>query len=129
MQEAVGNSQESEPKAAPKAETQTEAKPEKLKEITIDLETPVMAWGDMATKLTFRRPTGADIMALGEGYPININWTTGQVTPNPKFMGPMMAVLAGVPETTIRNLDGIDWSTCAHAIMGFFPPGVQALRY
>jgi hypothetical protein len=103
--------------------------PVRPKEVVINLGTAVQAHGDMVKKLTFRRPTGADIMAMGDGYPININWSTGQVTPNPKVMGDMMSLLAQVPPSTIKALDAEDWSTCAHALMGFFPPGSQAMQY
>lgn len=105
------------------------AAPTRPKEIVIDLVTPVQAHGEEIKQLKFRRPTGGDIMALGDGYPININWTTGQVTPNPKVMGEIMSQLASVPPSTIRSLDAEDWSTCAHALMGFFPPGAQAMQY
>ena len=105
------------------------APPAKPKEITIELVTPVQAYGDKLTKLTFRRPTGGDIMAMGDGYPIVINWHTGQVTPNPKVMGEMMSMLANVPPSTIKSMDAEDWSTCAHALLGFFPPGAQAMQY
>jgi hypothetical protein len=99
------------------------------KEIVIDLQTPVQAHGDMLKKITFRRPTGGDIMGLGEGYPININWQTGQISVNPPIMGQMMSILAAVPPSTIRALDSEDWSTCAHALMAFFPPGSQAMQF
>jgi hypothetical protein len=102
-------------------------KPDRKKEITIELETPVMANGEMLKKITFRRPTGGDIMALGDNYPIHIDWTTGLIRPNPPAMGDMMATLAAVPPSTIKSMDAEDWSTCAHALMGFFPPGVQAM--
>jgi hypothetical protein len=101
----------------------------RLKQVVIKLENPVLAHGDMVSQLTFRRPTGADIMAMGEGYPININWQTGAVTPNPPVMGDMMSRLAEVPPSTIKALDAEDWSTCAHALMRFFPPGAQAMQY
>ena len=115
---------------AKKPETVKEPEaPPRRREITIELQTPVQAHGEMVKKLTFRRPTGADIMALVEGYPININWQTGQITPNPPVMGQMMSTLAQVPPSTIKALDAEDWSTCAHALMGFFPPGVQAMQF
>ena len=113
-----------------KVEQKVEASPPaRVKEVTINLETPVQAHGEMLKKLTFRRPTGADIMAMGEGYPIKIDWATGAVTPNPAVMGEMMAVLAVVPPSTIKALDAEDWSTCAHALMRFFPPGAQAMQF
>ena len=99
------------------------------KQITIKLQTAVQAHGDMLKELTFRRPTGGDIMAMGEGYPINMNWRTGDITINPVVMGAMMSQLAAVPPSTIKALDSEDWSTCAHALMGFFPPGAQAMQF
>jgi hypothetical protein len=99
------------------------------KEIVINLTTPVQANGEMVKKLVFRRPTGGDIMAMGDGYPIFINWQTGRISPNPPVMGAMMSTLAAVPPSTIKALDAEDWSTCAHALMGFFPPGAQAMQY
>ena len=125
MQEAVSKTRE--PIDEPVKETPIIK--ERPKEIAIDLTTAVMAHGEMIKKITFRRPTGADIMAMGDGYPININWTTGQVTPNPPVMGQMMSVLAVVPPSTIKAMDSEDWSTCAHALMGFFPPGAQAMQF
>jgi len=109
----------------------TEAEPvkERPKEVVINLTTPVQAHGEMLKALKFRRPTGGDIMALGDAYPIHIDWTTGQVRPNPPAMGEMMSVLAAVPPSTIKALDAEDWSTCAHALMGFFPPGAQAMQF
>jgi len=101
----------------------------RIKELTIELNTEVQANGEMVKKLTFRRPTGGDIMALGDGYPINIDWATGRITPNPPIMGQMMATLAAVPPSTIKALDSEDWATCAHALMGFFPPGPQAMQF
>ena len=41
--------------------------PERPKEVVIDLVgEPVMAYGEKIKKLTFRKPTGGDIMQLGD---------------------------------------------------------------
>jgi len=100
----------------------------KLKELVIELQTPVQAHGETIKKLVFRRPTGGDLMAMGDGYPITIDWPTGRVTPNSPVMGAMMSTLATVPPSTIKSLDAEDFSTCAHALMGFFTPGIQAMQ-
>jgi hypothetical protein len=112
--------------APPPAEAKSSAP---VRELTIDLEFPVMAHGDTVKKLTFRRPTGGDLMAMGAEYPIVIDWTTGRVTPHPECMGRMMGRLADVPPSTIKSMDAMDFATCAHALMPFFPPGAQAMQY
>jgi hypothetical protein len=111
--------------AEPEAATVSPLRP---KEITIDLTVPVQAFGATIKKLTFRRPTGADVMGLGDSFPIHINWQTGEVRPNPPAMGAIMSTLAQVPVSTIQSMDAEDFSTCAHALMGFFLPGAQAMR-
>jgi hypothetical protein len=98
-------------------------------DIVIDLKKPVMANGEMVKKLTFREPTGADMVQIGEKWPVNIDWQTGVVTPNPEIMGNVMSTLGAVPPSTIRALKGKDFSTCAHALMGFFVPDAQAMQY
>jgi Phage tail assembly chaperone proteins, E, or 41 or 14 len=112
--EAVARKREPDKQAAPEAES---------KDIVVELTVPVQAHGEEIKKLVFRRPTGGDLMALGEGWPININYQTGQITPNPAAMGAMMSALAGVPPSTIRNISSDDWATCAWKLMGFFTPG------
>jgi hypothetical protein len=103
------------------------AVPAEPTEITIKLRKAVQAHGELVKTLTFRAPTGGDIMALGDTYPININWVTGQIKVNPLPMGQIMSALAMVPPSTIKMLSARDWSTCAHALMGFFPPDEQAM--
>jgi Phage tail assembly chaperone proteins, E, or 41 or 14 len=120
------------PEAAKKIEQVAEAPHEKVpaldKDVIIELTKPVMAHGDMIKQIKFRIPTGADLMAMGDGYPIVIDWQTGRVTPHPEVMGNMMSVLAEVPPSTIKMLSGADFSTCAFRLMGFFTPGAQAMR-
>lgn len=101
---------------------QAPAKPERLREIVVDLLTPAQAHGDIYKQLKFRRPTGGDIMKLGE-LPIHFD-RNGNVTINPGIMGQMMAILASVPPSTIERLDSEDWSTCAYRLVIFFVPGM-----
>jgi hypothetical protein len=94
----------------------------------IDLKKPVMANGEMVKKLTFREPTGGDMQMIGEKWPVNIDWSTGVVTPNPEVMANVMSTLAAVPPSTIKALRAKDFATCAHALMGFFVPDAQAMQ-
>jgi hypothetical protein len=95
-------------------------------ELTIDLTTEVMAFGTQLKKLTFRRPTGGDVMALGDIYPVNIDFSTGIVTPVPVAMGRIMSTLAQVPLKTIESLDSEDWARCAFELQPFFLPAARA---
>jgi hypothetical protein len=98
-------------------------------DVVIDLKRPVMANGEMVKKLTFREPTGGDMQLFGDKWPVNIDWQTGEVTPNPTVMAVVMSTLAVVPPSTIKAMKGKDFSTCAHALMGFFVPDAQAMQY
>jgi Phage tail assembly chaperone proteins, E, or 41 or 14 len=114
----------------PPAEAEPEA-PALIKpkaELEIDLKYPAQAFGTPLKKLIFRRPTGGDLMTLGDNYPVHITWQTGEVRPNPLPMGEIMSTLAQVPLSTIKALDAEDFATCAHALMGFFLPGAQAMQ-
>jgi hypothetical protein len=97
-------------------------------DVNVDLNTAVMANGEMVKKLTFHEPTGNDMMQIGERWPVNIDWQSGEVTPNPLVMANVMAQLAAVPPSTIKMMKGKDFSTCAHALMGFFVPAAQAMQ-
>jgi hypothetical protein len=108
------------PKGDPASDPASEQDP---KDIVVELTSSVQAHGETINKLIFRRPTGGDLMALGDGWPININYQTGTITPNAPVMGMMMAQLASVPPSTIKNLSSDDWATCAWQLMRFFTPG------
>jgi hypothetical protein len=95
-------------------------------ETTIELTTEVLAFGTSIKKLTFRRPTGGDIMALGDIYPVNIDFSTGVVTPVPVAMGRIMSVLAQVPLKTIESMDSEDFARCAFELQHFFLPAARA---
>jgi hypothetical protein len=98
-------------------------------DIVITLNKAVMANGEMVKKLTFREPTGSDMVQIGEKWPVNIDWASGDVTPNPLIMANVMSTLAAVPPSTIKALGGKDFSTCAHRLMGFFVPDAQAMQF
>jgi hypothetical protein len=68
------------------------------------------------------------MLMIGDKWPVNIDWSTGEVTPNPVVMSNVMSTLGAVPPSTIKALRGKDFSTCAHALMGFFVPDAQAMR-
>ncbi len=91
--------------------------------LVIKLRKMVIANGAETMELTFREPTGADIERIGN--PVNIDMLSGEtpkVTFDSKAMTMMMAVLAGVPPSTIRQLHPRDWNTAAWSLASFFIP-------
>jgi hypothetical protein len=89
----------------------------------LPLRKPVVANENRnCTELTFREPTGGDIETVG--CPIILSVFEAQ--PKPVFDGPimtgMMAQLAGVPPSTIRQMDPRDWQNGAMMLFHFFVP-------
>jgi hypothetical protein len=83
----------------------------------------------MLKQLKFREPTGGDMMQFGDRWPVQIDWTTGNVTPNAPAMAAVMSLLAAVPPSTIKAMTGKDFSTCSFALQSFFVPGAQAMHF
>jgi len=109
----------------PKTEEKTDAKPvngAELKDLIIPLRKPVIAHGDEIKELKFREPTAGDIESCGN--PVNIDFNTGEpkMTFNTKAMSAMMAQLAAVPPSTIRQLHPRDWNNAAWNLANFFMP-------
>ena len=92
--------------------------------ILIKLRKSIIANGDEVMELTFREPTGADIERVGN--PVNVNpWPNDggpKMSFDSKSMTQMMALLATVPPSTIRQMHPKDWNTAAWALANFFMP-------
>jgi hypothetical protein len=91
--------------------------------IVIALRKSVVANGDEVMSLSFREPTAGDIEVCGN--PVNIDVFAGEtpkVTFDAKAMTAMLARLALVPPSTIRNMHPRDWNTAAWNIASFFMP-------
>jgi hypothetical protein len=120
--EAVRKESESPTAAAEAVAAPAPKAPERVREVVVDLHTPARAHGESIKQMKFRRPTGGDLMQLVE-LPIRFD-SNGNVAINPLVMGEMMALLAGVPPSTIKMMDSEDWSTCAYRLVVFFVPGM-----
>lgn len=91
--------------------------------LIIALRKPVVANGDEVSELKFREPTAGDIERTGN--PVNIDMMSGEtpkVTFDAKSMTQMMALLATVPPSTIRQMHPRDWNTAAWSLASFFMP-------
>ncbi len=93
--------------------------------IVLKLRKPVIANGDETSELTFREPTAADIEIVGN--PVNIDFLSSEIpktTFDGKAMTQMLARLAGVPPSTIRQMHTKDWNDAAWSLWNFFTPGL-----
>lgn len=91
--------------------------------LVINLRKNIIANGDEVDKLEFREPTAGDIERIGN--PVNIDFLSGdtpKATFDSKMMTQMMAALAGVPPSTIRQMNTRDWNTAAYSLATFFMP-------
>jgi len=93
-------------------------------EITIELKKPVTAHGKEITRIVCRRPTAGDIMDVGN--PVHLSFREDNKTPeisfNDKRMGAMIALLGGVPPSTVKQLAPRDFVSACWALQSFFLP-------
>jgi Phage tail assembly chaperone proteins, E, or 41 or 14 len=84
----------------------------------------VVANGDTVKELKFREPTAADITLVG--CPVIVDLVNKTDNPLLRFDAPvmtaMMAHLAGVPPSTINQMDPRDWNNGAWRLVRFFVP-------
>ena len=93
--------------------------------ITVTLNHPLTAHGEEHTQLTFRLPTGEDMMEIG--YPINIKMDGGKfggVTVMKEEMAGMIAALAGIPPSSLKKMHYTDYAKCIGAVNAFFMPSL-----
>jgi hypothetical protein len=74
-------------------------------------------------ELSFREPTGADIIRLGN--PVWIN-TSGEIMFDERKMTMMMAQLSGVLYPLLEAMHPQDWNSCAYRLRRFFLPDPEA---
>jgi hypothetical protein len=84
------------------------------------LLTPISGYGEELTEIKLRRPTGMDLLNIGN--PVMIDMQTGNLVFDAPKMTAMIAQLIGVPESAVRNMDTRDWSTAAWKVAPFFLP-------
>ncbi|MBQ8465714.1 MAG: phage tail assembly protein [Alphaproteobacteria bacterium] len=101
--------------------------------ITIQLVKPVASEGGEITALTFREPTGADI--VNRGYPFDIYQgddtdidakNEQKIRINTRALCALASDLANVPRSTIKSLCVADFQNVISVVSGFFGYGAEA---
>lgn len=90
--------------------------------LVIKLRKSVIANGDETSELILREPTAADIERCGNPVIIDMGADPPKITFDTKAMTQMMASLATVPPSTIRQMHPKDWNTAAWNLANFFLP-------
>jgi hypothetical protein len=78
---------------------------------------------EVLEELTFREPTGADIVRIGN--PVFIT-STGEIMFDERKMTAMMAQLSGVFPPLLDFMHPQDWNSCAYRLRRFFLPDPEA---
>lgn len=82
----------------------------------VALSKPVKQGDEEIRELTLREPTAGDVMECG--YPLTIG--DGEATPNAAVVGKLIARLAGVPPSVVKQLAVHDFQACLGVVLGFF---------
>jgi hypothetical protein len=88
--------------------------------ITVRLRRPILGNNrEELQELTFREPTGRDIVRYGN--PVRID-SSGEIQVDEKKMLAMMAQLSGVLPPMLEAMSPVDWNSCAYRLRIFFLP-------
>ena len=80
--------------------------------IRIELAVPLTVDGNTLTELALRRPKVRDLRALEEA--------TGDKSTQLDQGAVLVALLAGIPETVVEEMDAADFARASEVIGGFF---------
>jgi len=86
------------------------------------LRKPVNAHGDVIGEITFREPTAGDIERIGNPITVGLYENQPKMHFETQTMTMMMAHLAQVPPSTIRQMHPKDWNNAAWKLANFFMP-------
>jgi hypothetical protein len=99
----------------------TEAVPQEWNGL-LSLRKPINAFGDPVMEIKFREPTAGDIERIGNPITIALYENNPKMHFEAQTMTMMMAHLAGVPPSTIRQMHPRDWNNGAWKLANFFMP-------
>jgi Phage tail assembly chaperone proteins, E, or 41 or 14 len=82
------------------------------------LNVPIMAHGDQITELEVRRPTTKEVRAI-KALPYTLSENSMPVV-EPDVVCKYIAVCAGIPQSSVEQLDLADLNALAWVLIGFF---------
>ncbi|MEP3245102.1 MAG: phage tail assembly protein [Sneathiella sp.] len=96
-------------------------------ENVVELQKEVVSHGEPVSKLTFREPTGEDIMKSGHPMKITVSNDGGGQTMSmdTQALGTLISRLAEIPASSVRAMSVSDFQSCTNVIMGFFGDSLE----
>lgn len=85
----------------------------------ITLAVPIKAHGEELTVLKLRRPTTAEVRKIGRMPYVAVD-ESGKITPDMAVVPDYISVCAGIPPSSVEQLDLSDLNTLAWSIAAFF---------
>jgi hypothetical protein len=85
----------------------------------VQLAVPIKAHGEEVQSLALRRPTTAEVRRIGRMPYIALD-ESGKVTPDMGVVPAYIAVCAGIPPSSVDQIDLSDLNQLAWTIAGFF---------
>jgi len=87
----------------------------------VTLSKPIQAHDEDISEVTFREPTGKDTARCGVVFNVTTDGDQLVIAAGP--MHKMIAALAGIPISSVDQMSGKDWNTCAMVILPLFVEG------
>ncbi|MGR0136646.1 phage tail assembly protein [Pseudomonas sp. RSP] len=84
----------------------------------IKLDQPIEAHGEQLSELTVRRPTVQEVRAI-KALPYKVG-KDDEVTLDTEVAAKYIAVCAGIPPSSVNQLDLADFNTLCWEVTGFF---------
>ena len=89
--------------------------------VSVELKNPIRAYNDTLSAIKFRKPTGGDMMRIGNPVDFDPISDPPKISHN-NHMVPMLARLANIPTSSFENMDTQDLVACYWAVTPFFMP-------
>jgi Phage tail assembly chaperone proteins, E, or 41 or 14 len=90
--------------------------------ITVTLSTPINAYGEDVSVIKMRKPTGADLLRVGNPVEFDPISDPPKISHNMQRVQQMVARLANIPSSSLEKMATQDWVACAWAVTPFFLP-------
>lgn len=88
--------------------------------LTHPLAKPITAHGEQLRELQLRRPTPAEAKKIGRMPYVLTDLKTGAYSPDLSVVDEYISVCAGIPPSSVAQLDLVDLNQLAWAVCSFF---------